>query len=151
MLLCGKTKEVQKMEDRAEKAKKLFKNGYNCSQSVFTAFADLYNIDEEKALKLATPFGGGYAGRRVICGAVSAMAMIAGLEEGSSTPHDKEGRTENYEKVNHLMDKVKERYGSVLCKHLKGLEKTDPPINRIDCSECVHFCAKLIDESFFKK
>ena len=33
-------------EDRIEKAVALFKSGYNCSQSVVAAFADLYGIDE---------------------------------------------------------------------------------------------------------
>jgi C_GCAxxG_C_C family probable redox protein len=139
------------MKDRAEKAKELFKNGYNCSQSVFTAFADIYGIDEEKALKLSTPFGGGFAGKRVICGAVSAMTMIVGLEEGSAAPHDKGGRDSNYDKANVLMEQFKTKYGSLLCKHLKGLEPCEPPIKRVDCSECVHYCAHLIEENLLKK
>lgn len=139
------------MKDRAEKAKELFKNGYNCSQSVFTAFADLYNIDEEKALKLATPFGGDFTGTRVICGAVSAMAMIAGLEEGSPTAHNKDERNDNYDTVSYLMNQFKEKYGSILCKHLKGVGKCDPPVKRINCTECVQFCAELLDKNLFSK
>jgi len=140
------------MKDRAQKAKELFKNGYNCSQSVFAAFSDLYNINEEKAFRLATPFGGGFTGKRVICGAVTAMTMIAGLEEGSSTACDKEGRIENCEKVNSLMDQFKARYGSILCKQLVGVEECDPPVMKItNCSECVHYCAQLIDKTFFNK
>ena len=38
------------MESRVEKAEKLFKEGYNCSQSVFAAYSDLYGIDEDTAL-----------------------------------------------------------------------------------------------------
>ena len=30
------------MKDRVEKAVELFKSGYNCSQSVVAAFADMY-------------------------------------------------------------------------------------------------------------
>ena len=30
------------MEDRIQKAVELFKSGYNCSQSVVAAFADMY-------------------------------------------------------------------------------------------------------------
>ena len=34
-------------EDRVAKAVALFKEGYNCSQSVVTAFADLYGFTRE--------------------------------------------------------------------------------------------------------
>ena len=47
------------MSKRVELAERLFKEGYNCSQSVFAAFSDLYGIDEELALKLSSSFGGG--------------------------------------------------------------------------------------------
>ena len=32
------------MEDRIQKAVELFKSGYNCSQSVVAAFADMYGL-----------------------------------------------------------------------------------------------------------
>lgn len=47
------------IEDRAKLALHLFENGYNCSQSVFMAYADLYDLDRETAAKLTSSFGGG--------------------------------------------------------------------------------------------
>ena len=38
------------MGNRVEKAVELFKSGYNCAQSVFTAYADFYGIDKDLAL-----------------------------------------------------------------------------------------------------
>ena len=38
-------------EDRVAKAVALFKEGYNCSQSVVTAFADLYGFTRRFGLK----------------------------------------------------------------------------------------------------
>ena len=38
------------MESRSERAKELFLEGFNCSQSVFAAFADLFNMDECKRI-----------------------------------------------------------------------------------------------------
>lgn len=139
------------MKDRAEKAKELFKNGYNCSQSVFTAFADLYGIDKETAFKLSTPLGGGFAGNREICGAISGMAMVVGLEGGSAKVYDKDSRTENYNQVNGLIELFRQKFGSVYCKYLLNMEEHDPPVNKVDCSECVYFCAKLLDENIFNK
>lgn len=46
-------------EDRVAKAIALFKEGYNCSQSVVAAFADEYGFTREQALRMAASFGGG--------------------------------------------------------------------------------------------
>lgn len=140
------------MKDRAEIAKELFKNGHNCSQSIFTAFADIYCINKEKMLELITPFSNNSAGKQVICEAVSAMTMIAELEDGSSIPYEKNDGIGKHNKVDYLMEQFKTKYGSILCKRLIGLEQCASSSRKItDCSECVHFCAKLIDEAFFKK
>ena len=37
----------------AQKAMGLFKEGYNCSQSVFLAFSDKYQMDKETASRIA--------------------------------------------------------------------------------------------------
>lgn len=133
------------MVDRIEKAKMLFEQGYNCSQSVFVAYSDLYEIDKETALKLATSFGGGFAGTRNICGAVSAMAMVAGLRTGTMIPNDKEGKASNYAYVNSLVEKFRDEHGSILCKHLIGLEESETPVKTKECSEYIGYCAHLLE------
>ena len=45
-------------EERISRATELFKSGYNCSQSVVAAFADMYGFTEEQALRMAASFGG---------------------------------------------------------------------------------------------
>ena len=57
------------MEDRIQKAVALFKEGYNCSQSVVGAFADLYGFDQATAMRFAASFGGGIGRMRMTCGA----------------------------------------------------------------------------------
>jgi len=47
-------------EDRAVRALDYFHQGYNCSQSVFAAFADVCGLTEETALKLSSPRGSGH-------------------------------------------------------------------------------------------
>ena len=49
-------------EYRAARALDYFHQGYNCSQSVFTAFADVCGLSEETALRLSSPLGAGSAG-----------------------------------------------------------------------------------------
>ena len=43
------------MESRVQDAVMLFESGFNCAQSVFAAYADLFGMDRETALKLACP------------------------------------------------------------------------------------------------
>ena len=68
-------------EDRVAKAVALFKEGYNCSQSVVTAFADLYGFTREQALHMSASFGGGIGRMRETCGAACGMFLLAGLEK----------------------------------------------------------------------
>ncbi len=53
------------MEDRIQKAVELFKQGYNCSQSICAAFADMYGYTEEQALRMSASFGGGIGRMRI--------------------------------------------------------------------------------------
>ena len=85
------------IESRALRAQELFKQGFNCAQAVFTSCADIYGItDEQLALRLSASFGGGMGRMRLVCGAASGMFMLAGLQNGSATPHDSEGKMANY-------------------------------------------------------
>ena len=45
------------MEDRIQRAVELFRQGYNCSQSVCAAFADEYGYTFEQALRLRSVEG----------------------------------------------------------------------------------------------
>ena len=44
---------------RVEEAVRLFESGFNCAQSVFGAYADLFGMDKEAALKLTSSMGVG--------------------------------------------------------------------------------------------
>ena len=77
--------------ERIRRAEELFVKGYNWSQSVVAAFADLYGFTEEQALKLSAGMGGGMGRLRMTCGAVAGMAILAGMDCGSTDADDREG------------------------------------------------------------
>jgi len=81
-------------EDRVAKAVALFKEGYNCSQSVVTAFADLYGFTREQALHMSASFGGGIGRMRETCGAACGMFLLAGLEKCAIEGKDRESKAE---------------------------------------------------------
>ena len=65
------------MSEKSEKAKELFKSGYNCSQSVLGVFCEELGMDFDTAMKIACPFGGGMGRMREVCGTVSGMFMAS--------------------------------------------------------------------------
>ncbi len=112
----------EEIEKRAERAKELFHQGFNCSQSVFAACADIYGIhDEALALRLSASFGGGIGRMRLTCGAACGMFLLAGMENGSFTPHDAEGKKQNYALVQELAAQFKAENGSLICSELLGI------------------------------
>ena len=69
-----------------EKAEALFREGYNCAQAVFCAFADDWGLERTVAAKLVSPLGGGVGRLREICGTVSGAMMVIGQLYGYGTP-----------------------------------------------------------------
>ena len=108
-------------EQRIEKAVALFKEGFNCSQSVVAAFADMYGFTEEQALKMSASFGGGIGRMRETCGAACGMFMLAGLENGSAVEGDAEGKKQNYALVQELAFRFKSENSSLICSELLGI------------------------------
>ncbi|MCQ2073660.1 MAG: C-GCAxxG-C-C family protein [Bacteroidaceae bacterium] len=112
--------------DRVALAVELFKQGFNCSQSVTAAFADLYGLTREQALRVSASFGGGMGRMREVCGAVSGMFVLAGLDCGSPQAGDAAGKEYNYRVVQMLAEKFREHNGSIVCRELLGLSKGSP-------------------------
>jgi C_GCAxxG_C_C family probable redox protein len=106
------------IEQRAQRTVELFKQGFNCSQAVFASCADLYGLDEKMALRLSSSFGGGMGRMHLVCGAAGGMFMLAGLHNGTSTPHDHDGKMANYALVKDLGGQFKATYGSLICSEL---------------------------------
>ena len=105
-----------------------FQNGCNCAQSVLCAFADKVGFDKKTAMKLASSFGGGMGRLREVCGAVSAMFMIAWLLKGYETAGDDIGKTRQYQLIQDLAKKFKKEHETIICRELLGLDGEDNPI-----------------------
>lgn len=113
------------IEERVTRATDNFKAGYNCSQSVVAAYADLYGYSKEQALKMSASFGGGIGRMRQTCGAACGMFMLAGLATGSTEADDRVGKSRNYKTVQSLAEKFKAENGSLICAELLGLVKPE--------------------------
>lgn len=138
------------MESRAERAKELFTQGYNCSQAVLAAYCDEIGMDFETALKLSSSFGGGMGKLREVCGAVSSMFMIIGIKCGYTDANDDIAKARHYKLVQELAKKFKDENGSIICRDLLGEDKKDKspiPDARTDEYYKKRPCAELVESA----
>lgn len=148
--------ENRKGKSYSEIAEELFKNGYNCSQSVFLAFSDMYGVDRETALRLSSSFGGGMGRLREVCGAVTGMFMVAGILYGYSDPKDHAAKTEHYKRIQYLAREFEEKNHSIICRELLGLgsgkdspvpeQRTDEYYKKRPCQKLVAMAAEIMDK-----
>ena len=115
--------------NRSDKAEELFRRGYNCSQSVFAAFADVLGMSVEEAARIASPFGAGFGKLREVCGAVSGMTLAAGYLKGYDDPADFESKKELYRLIQKMCAEFEEAKGTIICRELlKGIESSTSPV-----------------------
>lgn len=138
-----------------EKAEQNFKNGCNCAQAVLVSYADELNIDVNTAMKLASSFGGGMGRLREVCGAVSAIFMVAGLKYGYENGLDNEAKKAHYELIQALAGKFKAENGSIICRELlnrSGAENPTPEKRSAEyykkrpCALLCHDACNILDE-----
>lgn len=149
------------MTDHGLLAEKLFRQGYNCSQSVLLAFSDITGLDDAAAARLASSFGGGLGRMREVCGAMSAAAMILGLVKGYSDPSDADAKKEHYRLIREFADRFKALNGSIICRELLSSVKTaeggDPEARTAEyykkrpCPELCRQAAQILDDMLSDK
>ena len=153
------------IEERVEKARRLFKEGgYNCCQAVVLAYNDLFDLDDETAAAISSGFGGGMGRMREVCGSVSGMTLLAGLMKPASDPSVKDWRTANYALVQKMAGEFRTINGSIVCKELLGLvpmgshtpapkespepsDRTPEYYKKRPCEELVGIAARIVGEN----
>lgn len=139
------------VNQRVERARAFFLSGFNCSQSVFLAFADLYDIPQSQAARLSASFGGGVGRLREMCGACSAMALLEGLQSGAAEAEDAEGKQANYKNVQALLHHFAEQNGSYICRELLQLRKDAPTPPAPDARTAEYYrqrpCLRMVESA----
>ena len=118
------------MSTKAEQAIAFHDKGYNCAQAVACSFCKEFGVDEE--------------GMMEVCGALSGMMMIIGLQNSvGNLDKGKATKGDTYKKVREYAAKFKEQNGSYLCKELKGVE-TGKVLR--SCPDCIRDAVALTEE-----
>jgi len=144
------------MENHSQRAMCLFKEGYNCAQSVFASYCEEMGMDMDEALKISSSFGAGMGRLREVCGAVSGMFMVAGVLYGYSDPKDNKAKLEHYKLIQNLASQFKEENRTIICRELLGLSAgPDDPLpeernaeyyKKRPCAELVGCAAGIIEK-----
>ncbi|MBQ8676512.1 MAG: C_GCAxxG_C_C family protein [Bacteroidaceae bacterium] len=115
-------KDKSDLDSRVVRAVDNFMSGYGCCQSVVAAFADLYGLDDLHAKRISAGFGGGVGRLRMMCGCVSGIVMLAGLDCGQTEGADREGKSACYKVVQELLARSEAENGSLICAEILGLK-----------------------------
>jgi len=113
--------------DSKDIAQARFREGYSCSQAVFSALAGRWNIDPTVSLRIAAGFGGGLARSARTCGCVTGAIMAIGLAQRGISPEENRSEKEKtYDASRQFMCSFEERNGSTLCLELLGCNLGTP-------------------------
>lgn len=135
-------------KDYSKIASENFENGYNCAQSVLLTFADKLPFDKKTLLMLSSSFGGGMGRLREVCGAVSAMFIVAGILKGYIDPCNDEIKGAHYELIQKLAKEFKAEHNTIICREL--LELDEDEISPVPSKRTQEYYAKRPCEEFIK-
>jgi len=130
---------------KAEGAVSMFKEGFSCSQAIFSMYGKELGVDDKTAIKIASAFGGGMARMGETCGAVTGAFMVIGLKYATG----KDSKDKVYSIVKKFVDEFKSRNQSIVCKELLGFDmSTSEGMKEIKEKKLVGtICPKLIKDA----
>ncbi|WP_458403960.1 C-GCAxxG-C-C family protein [Methanobrevibacter sp.] len=132
-------------------AVQLFDDGYVCSQAVFAAFSEEFDLPKEQALKIGACFGSGMR-KAEVCGACTGALMALGLKYG-------EDKQKSNEACERFLDEFKKENGSYICRDLLECDISTPEgveyavsngLFGDFCPLMVESAAKICEELLFK-
>ncbi|MBQ7810571.1 MAG: C_GCAxxG_C_C family protein [Clostridia bacterium] len=141
---------------RAEKAKELFLQGYNCAQATFGAFCEDYGLDFNVAMALSAGLGGGIGRLRETCGAVTGATLAVSLAMGSFDLNNPDAKTRVYSEIRKVVEIFESETGTIVCADMLGVNRRGDDANaeprtpeyykKRPCAELVYLAADAADK-----
>ncbi len=104
-------------------------------------------MDKDLAMRLSSSFGAGMGRMREVCGACSAMFMIAGILYGTGESFSHEDKTEHYKRIQQLAAEFKAEHDTIICRELLNelsVTSTPEPEKRTEKYYKVRPCVKFV-------
>lgn len=139
---------------KVDKAVFCFKNGFNCSQAIFSTYGPDYGIPAESCLKIAENFGGGIVYLGNTCGAVTGAIMVIGAKYGRMKPDEPQTKAIANELGKKFVKKFEKRNNTISCKRLLNFDiSTDGKIKEarekeifVNCPNYVRDAAEILED-----
>ena len=135
-------KALEGKSEKVVKAVTNHHNKYNCAQAVACAFAEDLGMDEETVFRIMEGFGFGM-GSMHECGAVSAMAAVAGLKESDGNTQSPASKKASYRASKAMLKAFEDKNGSTICRVIKGVD-TKKVLR--SCDGCVEDAAEIVEK-----
>lgn len=134
--------------EAAAKARNLageyFRNGYNCAESVFLTFRELFAPELDAGLvKMFTGLGGGFGQAGCACGALNASSLAISYLTGRTA--SSEDRYRAYGAVKEFCELFEKRFGGTCCRVL-NTHPYDTPEHLRNCLKITGTTAMLLAE-----
>ena len=135
--------------NRIEEAVAYFAAGFSCAQSVCAAYAPLYGMEREMALRAAGAFGGGMGRSGQTCGAVTGAIIVIGLKYGKTRAEDNATRETCYALAAEFIRRFEERHGALTCPALLGCHIGTPEGRALAHEKQLYatICANLVRDA----
>lgn len=139
--------------DKVNAALAKYEAGYNCAQSVVSAFAQDFGLETATATKLSSCFGGGMR-MGATCGALSGALMVLGLAKGFATYNPASKEAVEAVCVDFIA-RWREHIGDTECREILGLDVSIPEerlkgkedgIFARFCPNCIQRSVELLSE-----
>jgi len=140
--------------DQPQMAVAIFKDGFNCAQAVFASHAHEFELDYQRALRVAGGFGAGMC-QGATCGAVTGALMVLGMRHGMDQKGDLAAKELTTARVKLFLAAFEARNGSVVCEKLLGCNPSTPEgkqaakdmdLFKTRCAQYVLDAAEILDE-----
>ncbi len=135
------------MSERIKLADELHRKGYNCSQSVAVACADLVDVPKETLFKATEGFGFGMGTMDGTCGALTGALLIAGLKNSTGNLESPKSKGATMKISKAMLTNFREKSGAIICRELKGV---DTGKMLCSCPDCIKHGVEVVEEQFAK-
>jgi C_GCAxxG_C_C family probable redox protein len=141
--------------EKTEDALKTFREGFNCAQSVLTAFSEDFNIPAELSYRISCGFGAGMGRLQETCGAVTGALMVIGLVNGSFKKGQEDKKEKTYSLVRKFARNFIERNKTISCRELLNCDLSTDEGDKIFrklnlrekiCSKAVRDAVEILED-----
>ncbi|MCA1745872.1 MAG: C-GCAxxG-C-C family protein, partial [Bacteroidales bacterium] len=138
-----------------DKAVSLMDAGFNCSQSVLSAYSEVLGFDNELALSVSCGFGAGMGRLQGTCGAVTGAYMVLGIYCSQKYPDNGARKAQSYLMIQTYNKQFIEKHKTTDCRMLLNCDLTteqgqqffqDNQLMDSVCKHCIRDSVQLVNE-----